>query len=403
MASNTESINGSQQLKDSRNRDAVAVFRLQLFKPSETFITEQASNLQRYDPIYVGRKLFGSPIDRAVAVPNARTWLGRTMQGAAIQALRFSSPFMDEMTQLRQHPKIIHAHFAVDSVYAMPLADSLGCPLITTLHGFDVTRSEMDMLKSCRPALVNAVLFRKHLTRRGDMFLCVSNFIREAALSRGYPENKTLVHHIGIDTEARTARTHSGESGLIVHVARLVEKKGTSLLLEAVAKLAVTNSDVKLIVIGDGPLRASLEAKAQRLGISSRVSFLGMLPPDDVKSWDTRAALKAVPSITARDGDREGLPTVITETNALGVPVVAFSSGGIAEAIIHGENGFLSPEHDVDGLVHHMKILLDNSELRGRMGRTARSRVESEFDIRKQTVRLEEIYDEARGIGHHGR
>jgi len=128
-----------------------------------------------------------------------------------------------------------------------------------------------------------------------------------------------------------------------------------------------------------------------------------MLPPDDVKSWDTRAALKAVPSITARDGDREGLPTVITETNALGVPVVAFSSGGIAEAIIHGENGFLSPEHDVDGLVHHMKILLDNSELRGRMGRTARSRVESEFDIRKQTVRLEEIYDEARGIGHHGR
>lgn len=365
------------------------IFRLQLFKPSETFIPAQASQLRRYEPVYVGRKLFGDPGGARVILPEQgrigmlRQVLLRDMSGyGALAAVR---------------PALIHAHFAIDAVYALPLARRLGVPLVTTLHGFDVTRADTDLLRSGSPALVNGVAFRRALQRRGAVFLCVSEFIRQAALARGFPEEKLRLHYIGIDTAGIAPREGPGEEGLIVHVARLVEKKGTTYLLQALARIAPRLPAARLAIIGDGPLRAALEAEAARLGISDRVSFLGMRPNAEVLDWDARAAVKAVPSVTAADGDREGLPTVITETAARGVPVVGFDSGGIAEAVVHGRTGLLAPERDVAGLAAHLERLLTDPALRQTMGRAARARTESEFDIARQTAKLEDIYDEVSG------
>ncbi|WP_198670178.1 glycosyltransferase [Dyella sp. C9] len=376
---------------------SVGIFRLQLFKPSETFITSQADNLSRYEPTYIGRALFGGALGRKTLVPeSARSKLARAGQLVRTVGLRDMSEYVSALRA--EAPDLIHAHFGIDGVYAAPLAKRLGIPLVTTLHGFDVTRSDTDLLRSGRPALINGVLCRRQLQRQGSLFICVSDFIKRAAVQRGYPEHKLRVHYIGIDTHALQPRYGTGEDGLIVHVARLVEKKGTRYLLRALAKLVPMHPMVRLVILGDGPLRASLEAEALRLGVADRVQFLGMRPNAEVLQWDARAAVKAVPSVTGVDGDREGLPTVITETSALGVPVVAFDSGGIGEAIEHGDTGFLSPETDVDGLAHHLSLLLSDAELRGKMGRAARLRVEGLFDIRKQTSELEHLYDEARDL-----
>lgn len=369
----------------------VAMLRLQLFKPSETFITAQASQLRRYEPVFVGRKLFGDPGRARVILPRQgrvdilRQVLLRDMSGyGALTAER---------------PILIHAHFAIDAVYALPLARRLGVPLVTTLHGFDVTRTDANLLRSGSPAWVNGVLFRRALQRQGAVFLCVSEFIRQAALERGFPEEKLRVHHIGIDIAGITRRDGPGEEGLIVHVARLVEKKGTTYLLQALARIAPRLPAARLAIIGDGPLRAALEAEAARLGIADRVRFLGMRSNAEVLDWDARAAVKAVPSVTAADGDREGLPTVITETAARGVPVVAFDSGGIAEAVVHGQTGLLAPERDVVGLAAHLERLLSDPALRQTMGAAARARAEVNFDIVRQTAQLEDIYHEISGVG----
>jgi len=380
-------------------RDSVAIFRLQLFKPSETFITAQADHLRRYAATYIGRTLFGKDSGRRVVVPDSVRSPASIAQQLSLQLFRNPNAFARRMRADGIRPDLIHAHFGIDGVYAASLAAKLRVPLITTLHGFDVTRTDADMLLAGRPALVNGVLFKRRLQAQGTLFICVSEFIQKAALMRGYPAEKLRLHYIGIDTKRLNPRTHAGEDGLLLHVARLVQKKGTSDLLRAFARILPEHPAARLVIVGDGPLRPALEAEARQLGIFERVEFLGVLSNDEVLAWDARAAIKVVPSITAENGDQEGLGIVNLEAGALGVPVVAYDSGGIAEAIEDGQTGLLAREGDVDGLASHLSLLLSDPQLRLRMGSAARRYVEAKFDIGKQTGRLEALYDEARDGG----
>ena len=373
----------------------VAIFRLQLFKQSETFIPAQVDQLKRYSPIYIGRTLFGEKGDATVVLPHVEGQ-NRSLEAARTVALRDPSGWLRNLPQVvgAAMPALLHAHFAVDAVYALPLARRLQVPLVTTLHGFDVTRTASSMLRSGRPALINGVLFRRQLQRECAAFLCVSRAIRNAALAAGFPEDKLRLHYIGIDTTKISPPRAAIDEGLIVHVARLVEKKGTTFLLQALAKIAPARPNAHLVIIGDGPMRVSLEAEAVKLGIGDRVRFLGMLPNSEVLDWDARAVVKVVPSITGADGDQEGFGIVNLEAAALGVPVVGFASGGVAEAVVHGETGLLSAERDVEGLAKHLALILDEPALRHRFGAAARARAIADFDIRRQTAKLEDIYAE---------
>lgn len=222
--------------------------------------------------------------------------------------------------------------------------------------------------------------------RHGDLFLPVSDALCSAALDQGFPEERTRTHYLGVDL-ARFASKGEREAALILHVGRLVEKKGTEVLLQAVARLP----DAKLVVIGDGPERGRLERKAARLG--PRVQFLGALDSTEVAEWMQRATILAAPSMTARDGDAEGLPTVIVEAAACGLPVAATRHSGIPEAVVDGETGFLVPEGDAHALAERIALLLGSAGLRERMGRAARAMAEAKFDLRRQTTQLEDMYD----------
>jgi glycosyltransferase involved in cell wall biosynthesis len=228
----------------------------------------------------------------------------------------------------------------------------------------------------------------------------VSDFIRRKAIDRGFPEDRLKLHYIGIDTKAIQPRPPSlEEPGLVVHVGRLVEKKGTIYLLRALAKIQNICQHARLAIIGDGPLRRSLEEEARSLGILSRCCFLGAQPHVQVLSWMRRASLVAVPSVTGEDGDSEGLPTVNFEAAACGVPVVAFDSGGIRELVKHQHSGLLIREKDTDELAESISLLLHDDEMRIKIGANGRDQVISDFDIRAQTKKLEDFYDDASRIG----
>ena len=171
-----------------------------------------------------------------------------------------------------------------------------------------------------------------------------------------------------------------------------MEKKGTKVLIEAVAGLA----DARLVIIGDGPLRGALERQARELG--DRVRFLGALPSDEVAQWMRRASVLAAPSLTAADGDAEGLPNVVVEAAASGLPVVGTKHSGIPEAIEDGTSGFLVPEGDAGALAARLADLLGSESLRRDMGAAARRLAERKFDRQMLTARLEAIYDEVAGL-----
>ena len=368
----------------------VAIFRHNLFKTSEPFIAQQAQRLRRYRPVYVGRLRFGPPPDGAECLALQDLARGSPLPLIGWQMLsRDPRPYQ---RLLRGHrPSLIHAHFGVEGVYALPLTRRLRIPLVTTFHGFDATLANYALLSS--PAWAHYPLARRKLAREGDLFLCASSFIRDRILALGFPEARTHTHYIGVDCRAIRPRDSAEEEPAILHVARLVEVKGTRHLLRAFASLARRHGGVRLVIIGDGPLRRSLQALATTLGVRDRVRFLGALPHAQVLAWMRRAAMLVLPGVRTATGRAEGLGLVLLEAAATGVAVIGSRVGGIPEAVIDGHTGFLVPEHDDGALTERLGELLDDPAMRHRMGAEGRALVEERFDIHRQTAALETLYD----------
>ena len=365
------------------NKPSVAIFRLDLFKNSETFIAAQAARLTRYRPVFVGRNQSGNaPVDAEVAS------LGGGLR-TTVEAMLMANPAPFIRVLNGRLPRIIHAHFAVDAAFALPLAHRLGVPLVTTLHGFDVTTRDTGFLIAAKPTPIVALARRGSLQRKGDLFVCVSDFIRRAALDKGFPEKRTIVAPLGIDVK-RYSPVGDVTPGLVVHIGRLVEKKGTVYLIRAVSRIP----NARLVVVGDGPLRERLEAEVNALGINNRVFFTGAVDHQTALDWIRKAAVVAVPSVTALNGDSEGLPTVIFEAGSLGRAVVASDTSGIPEAVENKRTGFLVPERDVPGLVEMLSRLLNNLDLARQFGASARLRMVEKYDASTLTESLEMRYDE---------
>ncbi len=366
----------------------VVVFRTQLFKPSEVFIRDQAAALPTADVLLLGRTVMGKPDGRL---------RHQTLGGGRLDALRFVvAGDVERFVRSVQGygASLMHAHFAIDGLYAHSIARRLDVPLITTLHGFDITTRRFDLLRSGRPALARYALGQNRLKQGGSLFICVSDFMLQQALRAGYPEQRLKRHYIGVDTASFAPGAPATAEPVFLHVARLVEKKGTAYLLQAFAAVLARVPEARLEILGDGPLRAKLEALAVELGIDRRVEFLGARPHAEVRDRLRRSWCLVLPSVTARNGDAEGLGMVLLEAAASGVPTVATRHGGIPEVVRDGESGFLVPERNVPELADAMLGIATDASLRSRMGASARRIVETTFDLARQSAELESIYRE---------
>lgn len=371
----------------------IAIFRHQLFKVSEPFISQQAEQLKNFKPLYLGRSRLG------VAPNNTKSLVLEDLSSQEQfhrklwqVVTRDPRPYLQLLGDRK--PALIHAHFGVEGLYALPLSKRLDIPLVTTFHGFDATTSVPALLRSGSPSWINYAFFRRQLAKHGDMFICVSEYIRKRVIDLGFPEERTRVHYMGIDTQAIQPRDPAMETRTLLHVARLVEKKGTEYLIRAFAEVALKMPDVELVIIGDGPLKNKLSNLSESIGLGKRIRFLGAQSHEVVLQWMQKAAALLLPSVTAETGDAEGLGMVLLEAAATGVPVIGSFHGGIPEAIIDGQTGYLVPERDIHVLAEHISELLENDNKRIMMGKNARILMEERFDIRKQTALLEELYEE---------
>jgi glycosyltransferase involved in cell wall biosynthesis len=146
-------------------------------------------------------------------------------------------------------------------------------------------------------------------------------------------------------------------------------------------------------VIGDGPLRTSLETFAKESKI--RCQFRGIQPAAVIHEALQKAKVFCVPSVTAADGDSEGLGIVFAEAQAMGVPVVSTSHGGIPEIVLNSVTGLLVPERDSQALADALSLLLADEDLWQRFHHAARQHIEQHFDLKTQTAMLENIYNQA--------
>jgi colanic acid/amylovoran biosynthesis glycosyltransferase len=230
------------------------------------------------------------------------------------------------------------------------------------------------------------------LFAEADLLLPISEHWRRELSTLGAAPEKLHVHHMGVDCAALGYRSRSlapNEPLRLFSVARLIEKKGIAYALEALARAELPRA-FEYHVVGDGPLRAELEQKARALGLQDQVRFHGPLDNASVKSLAESMHCLLAPSVTASDGDMEGIPVVLMEAMAQGLPVISTRHSGIPELVRHGDTGWCVAERDADALAAALVAWACDPAGWEHMTRRARQLVEAEFDSTKLARRLSE-------------
>jgi colanic acid/amylovoran biosynthesis glycosyltransferase len=276
-----------------------------------------------------------------------------------------------------------HAHFATAAARLANLAWRMGGPgYSVTTHAKDIYHREVrvdhlrDKLAPARFVATVSEANRRHLESQ----LALDGRLQVVP-------NSVDLRRLG------APRTGTGEPGLVLAVARLVEKKGLGDLLEACADLERRRSrplGVRLEIVGDGPLRGKLQADAERLGLDVR--FRGALPQEEVLELYRRAAVYCLPCVVASSGDRDGLPTSVLEAMALGVPVVTTAVSGLPDAVVHEATGLVVRQRDPEALAGAISRVLTDPGLGARLAAEARRHVETSFSLERSAARLRELF-----------
>lgn len=380
---------------------AVIVYKSRLLPYSETFIREQVRMLSGWRGILAGNGL----VKRGLSLAGLEVRLLGYKHHYAQRLANNLSPYLVwpwyKLRALKaERANLLHIHFATDAYRIWPLARQLDLPVLITLHGYDINthRSWWESGQGGRQMRKFPAGLLKIARDERVHFIAVSQAIKQAAVEFGLPEQKITVSHIGVDTRQFTPGPKPlAQRREILYVGRLVEKKGCQYLLDAFEQIQHEFPEYRLVIVGGGPLESELKARAQARGI--RADFLGPLPSEQVRERLAEARVFCLPSITADNGDAEGLGIVILEAQACGVPVITSARGGAQEAIIHGETGFAHGEKDVAAIRRHLTALLRDDTLAERMGRQGRQYMVETMDIGDCILQLEEIY-ERHAFGH---
>jgi len=281
----------------------------------------------------------------------------------------------------------VHAHFPfVSGAITMCAAGILGISYSITIHSPGAAISA----KGLKQQIAHA------------QFLCFPSQYTIDYYDRIIPcRKKAYLIHCGIDPDKYVhsvkqsfTKKRNKEEVHLISIGRFIEKKGFIYLIEACNFLAEEGIRFKLIMIGDGPLRKKLQKKAEKYNLEDSIIFKGACSEAVVKQELERSDICVVPCITDDTGKKEGIPVVIIEAVALGIPVIATRHSGIPEIVNHRNTGILVPEKDAAAIAEAIKLLLRDDELREKCIKNARIKVIKEFNIRNTAKLLKKIFEE---------
>jgi colanic acid/amylovoran biosynthesis glycosyltransferase len=281
---------------------------------------------------------------------------------------------------------IIQCHYGPVGLEGIFLKDAgVRAKICTAFHGYDVSRYPLDHGRD-----VYTELFGK-----GDIFMPVSEYWKRELVALGCPGDKIVVHKMGIDPDKFEYVEHNIDTKgtlRVLTVGRLVEKKGHCYAIEAMARLVKAGRNIQYTIAGDGPRRGDLEQLVGELGLTGRVRFLGAVSQTQVRQLYKESDVFVLSSVTAADGDMEGVPVVLMEAMASGVVAVSTRYSGIGELIADGKTGLVTAERDITGLADKLSNVMDDPCLYHTLSVNARRKVELEFDIRALNKRIEEVF-----------
>lgn len=259
----------------------------------------------------------------------------------------------------RNRIDLIHAHwFLPQGLVAAVARTVVSRPLVMSAHGSDV----LAMRSGIRRRML------QFAARRADACTTVTNFLRSELYSATGVEAQVIPMGVDLETfasgDATAGRIHAKPPRRsILFVGRLVPQKGVRHLLEAMVRVREEIPTSRLVIVGDGPDRPALERRAAELGLGECVDFAGPLPHSEVTGRYREADVLVLPSVQNRQGQAEGLPVVLLEAGAAGLPVVASAIGGVPDLVNDGTTGLLVNPGESDEIATAVTDLLRDDAL----------------------------------------
>jgi colanic acid/amylovoran biosynthesis glycosyltransferase len=368
------------------------VFIEYLDKPM-AYLYQEITSLRRYQSrVFCERHIDDGRFEGPEVYTLYRYRSKRSLRGLFFRALVRLTP--DRLPgfiirQLRLHPThLLHAHFGTTALRLVQLRQRVTVPLVTTFYGRDASGE----LRAHPEAY-------RRLFAVGDMFIVQGEQIRDRLIAYGCPPEKLTVWDIGVDLSQfpYLARDTEAKQTRILTAARFIEKKGYPYLLEAFARVARQLTDARLTIIGQGPLKGEIESQINALNLNDRVTLIDTSRCDDFNAFYAEQLrshhIFVLPSVQAADGDEDGLPIVLQNALACGLPVISTPVGGIPRAVVNGRTGYLVLPGDVDALAEKMQFLAEHRQIWNTMGGLARQHVEEHFELNAQGCKVEAIYD----------
>lgn len=290
-----------------------------------------------------------------------------------------------------KHNKVdlIHAHFGPSGIEILPIAAKLKIPMLVSFHGFDGS---------------NLLKYRKYLSNLNKLFsyafvIFPSEYMRRKVVAYVSTQLKSSVIHYGIPLSqfnfinrlSVKGKLNSNQDIILLQVSNFVEKKGHIFTIKAFEKFQKSYPNSKLILAGEGKLKNKIVEIVREMKLNEKIIFPGRIDHLEVSNLMGKADIFLHHSVVASNGDEEGIPNVIMEAMATGLPVISTNHAGIPELITNGINGFLVNEKDIDMYVLALEKAMS---LDDQIGVKARKNIEQNFNLDIQNQRIEEVYND---------
>ena len=308
--------------------------------------------------------------------------LALSTRPAGMRGLIYQLFYFAEAAVLAEHltargVRHLHNHIATATcTVAMLTSKMSGIPFSFTIHGPDIFFEPKHWRIDAKIAEARFVA-------------CISDFCRSQCMifaDQAHWEKLDIIH-CGIDPgKYRGERATDPQAPHLVFVGRLAGVKGVPVLLDALGRLGPDFPGLRATLVGDGPERPALEARARAMGLQNTVHFAGYQSQDAVAQMLAGADMLVLPSFA------EGVPVTLMEAMASGLPVLSTRVGGIAELVEDGVSGYLVPPGNVEALTARLRDLLADPDLRARMGAAGRAKVAAEFNQETEAGKLARLF-----------
>lgn len=255
-----------------------------------------------------------------------------------------------------------------------------GCHFFVHFHGYDASKRLDKAFQRGQ--------YKKIFTH-AEGIIAPSRFLVDRLIAVGCPPEKTHVVPCGVETDGFPNPQYNPNK--LIAVGRFTEKKAPLSTIKAFAKAAPYFPDAQLDYIGDGKLLEDAKTLVQQLNMKDRIILHGAQSHKQVRKMLSQASIFLQHSVTASDGDTEGMPVAILEAMSIGLGIVSTRHSGIPEAITDGKEGLLVEEHDIDGMANAISRLLENQPEARSFGQAAQARFHSEFTLQHTASRLHYI------------